>query len=390
MKTKAGFALLLVAAVTAAAAAISTAATDGAKAPSSAATASIACSKNRAMSIGVAAPITGAAASIGGQQLRWARFFVTRWNATHKTGKVRLVEGDTQLPNTAEAIKTANTFASQAAILGVAGPAGSQEVIDSTQAYRNGGLAFVSGSATKTALTDGSRRGFFFRVVPTDAQQGARVAQYISKTLKATRVHIIDDQEAYSQGLADTVESNLKSAGVSVTRDSVSQSATSFAGQISKIASNTQVVYIPWQLSPQAQAFGQQLRSAGKSATLFGSDGLFDPSTFKIAGSYVSFFPVSRVSKIVTSYKRSHGGNPEFFGAPTYEAVHAVVLAAQMACKNGSATRAEVRRDLFKVNVPASKSLLGLPVKFSKNGDLTAGRFGIYKISTAGNYNPVG
>ena len=50
-------------------------------------------------------------------------------------------------------------------------------------------------------------------------------------------------------------------------------------------------MYIPWQLSSQAQAFGQQLKAAGKSATLFGSDGLFDPRTFKIAGSYVSFFP---------------------------------------------------------------------------------------------------
>jgi branched-chain amino acid transport system substrate-binding protein len=383
--------VLVAAAIAATATAISTAATDGAKARQSAATTQITCSKKRALSIGLAAPITGPAASIGTQQLTWGRFAAIRWNATHKKGyRIRLVEGDTQLPNVAEAIKVANTFASQSAILGVAGPAGSQEVQDSTDAYRRAGLAFVSGSATRTSLTDGSRRGYFFRVVPTDDDQGTSVANYIRNTIKAKVVHIIDDQEAYSQGLADTVQSKLRAAGVTVTRDSVSQQTTSFAGQVAKVPANAQVVYIPWQLSSQAQAFGQQLRQAGKRAALFGSDGLFDPSTFKIAGSYVSFFPVSRASKLITAYKRTHGGKADYFGAPTYEAVHVVALAAEMSCKDGKTSRAEVRKDLYKVKVAQSQSVLSIPISFSRNGDVVRRRFGIFKISNSGGYNPVG
>src|SRR6266545_538477 len=306
MKTKAGFALLAMAAAAAVVAAVSTAATDGAKAPRAAAAEAVTCGKT--LSIGLAGPFTGPAASIGTQQRSWGRFYASRWNATHKKGpKLRLVEGDTQLPNVAEAIKVANTLSSNSAILGVAGPAGSQEVQDSTSAYKAGGLAFVSGSATRTSLTDGSRAGYFFRVVPTDADQGASVAAYIRNTIKANRVHIIDDQEAYSQGLADEVENRLKAANINVTRDSVDQKATSFAGQISKIGSDVRVVYIPWQLSAQAQAFGQQLRAAGKSATLFGSDGLFDPDNFKIPGSYVSAFPVNVSSPIVKAYRQGPG-----------------------------------------------------------------------------------
>ena len=391
MKRKATFALLVVAGLAATAAAISTAATDGASAPRAAGATQITCNKSRALSIGLAAPITGPAASIGTQQLTWGRFAAIRWNATHKKGyRIRLVEGDTQLPNVAEAIKVANTFASQGAILGVAGPAGSQEVQDSTDAYRRGGLAFVSGSATRTSLTDGSRRGYFFRVVPTDNDQGTSVANYIHNTIKAKVVHIIDDQEAYSQGLADSVQAKLKAVGVTVTRDSVSQQTTSFAGQVAKVGNNVQVVYIPWQLSSQAQAFGQQLRQAGKSAALFGSDGLFDPSTFKIAGSYVSFFPVSRSSKLITAYKRTHGGKADYFGAPTYEAVHAVALAAEMSCKDGKTSRAEVRKDMYKVHISQKQAVLSIPISFSRNGDVVRRRFGIFKISSAGGYNPVG
>jgi branched-chain amino acid transport system substrate-binding protein len=391
MKKKAGLVLLGVAAAAAVVAAVSTAATDGAGARQAASAATVTCNKARAISVGLAAPITGAAASLGTPQKSWARFFVTRWNATHKKGyKIKLIEGDTQLPNAAEAIKVANTFASNSAIVGVAGPAGSQEVQDSSSAYKSGGLGFVSGSATRTSLTDGSRAGYFFRVVPTDADQGASVAAYIRNTIKANRVHIIDDQEAYSQGLADEVEGRLKAAGINVTRDSVDQKATSFAGQISKIGSDVRLVYIPWQLSAQAQAFGQQLRAAGKTATLFGSDGLFDPSTFKIAGSYISFFPISTKSPIIAAYKRSHNGVPDFFGAPTYEAVHVVAQAIQNACKDKKVTRAEVRAQLYKVSFSAKTTVLGIPISFNKNGDVVRRKFGIYRIGTNGQYNSVG
>ena len=97
--------------------------------------------------------------------------------------------GDTQLPDTAQAIQVAERFASNSAILGVVGPAGSQEVQVSTAPLRSGRLAFVSGSATRTSLTtDGTRRGYFFRVVPNDDQQGPRVANYIRQTLRHARV----------------------------------------------------------------------------------------------------------------------------------------------------------------------------------------------------------
>src|SRR5256886_3053267 len=131
------------------------------------------CGKTR--TIGFAAPLTGPAASLGQQMLSWGKFFVTRYNRSHKN-KLQLVPGDTQLPDTAQAIQVAERFASNSKILAVGGPAGSQEVQVATASLKNGGLGFVSGSATRTSLTvDGTRAGFFFRVVPNDDQQGPPV-----------------------------------------------------------------------------------------------------------------------------------------------------------------------------------------------------------------------
>src|SRR3954453_19351657 len=312
---------------------------------SSLATAKVKCGTLR--SIGVAAPITGPAASIGQQQLRWAKFFVARWNKGHKRTRIRIVQGDTQLGvDTTFAVRTDTSFKSNSKLLAVVGPAGSQEVVASTAAYKSGGLAWISGSATRVPLTDGptdgNRRGFFFRVVPNDGVQGPTVANYISGKLKAKRVYIIDDQETYSQGLADGVQAILRARGVTVTRDSYAQNTTDFSSLVAKIGGNVQIVYIPWQLSKDAQTFGQQLKSAGKSAKLFGSDGLYDPSTFKIPGSYDSFFPVDPKSAIVKAFATSHGGDAQFFGAPTYVATQVVVGAVTAACADGRATRAEV------------------------------------------------
>jgi branched-chain amino acid transport system substrate-binding protein len=358
----------------------------------------ITCGKTR--TIGFAAPITGPAASLGAQMLGWGRFFVTRYNRSHRN-KLQLVQGDTQLPDTAQAIQVAERFASNSKILAVVGPAGSQEVQVSTAPLKNGGLGFISGTATRTSLTtDGTRTGFFFRTVPNDDQQGPRVANWIRNQVKASRVVIVDAQNTYSTGLADTVERILKNARLNVRRESVSESTVSdFSSLVARIPGDTQVVYVPWQLSAKAQLFGQQLRAAGKQARLFGSDGLFDPDNFKIPNSLISFFPIDLKAKVIAAYRRGPGGGKsDLFGLPSYQAADVVARAIDKACANGSATRAEVRRFISRTNIPKKQSVLGFAVRFVQRvraplgpGDMERpADFGIYRISNNGAYARIG
>jgi branched-chain amino acid transport system substrate-binding protein len=340
------------------------------------------------------APITGGAASIGLDQLHWAQFYLARYNAKHKR-KFRLIQGDTQL-NAAQASTVSQGFASNSAMLGTIGPAGSQEVISSTPILKGAGMGFISGSATRVDLTDGSRRGYFFRVVPNDGVQGPTDANYMTSKLGVKRndqVYVIDDQEAYSTGLSDIVERTLKAKGVNVKRESVSQSQTDFSSLVAKINRNVKVVYIPWQLAPQAQLFGQQLRSAGKTNVLFGADGLFDPAKFTINGSYVSFFApdvttsTNRTTKrLVTSYKRKYGETGPF-GAPNWVAAQVLVGAINRACKDGKVSRAEVRRQIARTSLRTT--ILGSPMAFTRNGDVAGARFFIYQIRN-GKYVSVG
>jgi hypothetical protein len=103
----------------------------------------------------------------------------------------------------------------------------------------------------------------------------------------------------------------------------------------------------------------------------------------------------------VKSFAKAHGGDPETFGIPSWTSIMVNATAIQKACKagHGKITRASVRKEIPKVILPISKSLLGFPVQFlGKNhgkwqgaGDMGGtAAFGIYQIQANGSYKRVG
>ena len=350
-----------------------------------AASAASASSCKKGVSIGMLAPITGPAASIGGDQLHWAEFYVTQWNKAKGHVKLKLVQGDTQL-DPSKASTVAQSFASNKSIMGVIGPAGSDEVQAVAPILRKGGLAFASGSATRVSLTNGSQKGYFFRDVPNDGVQGPTAANYMIEKLgvkSGDAVMVVDDQESYSTGLADIVGQSLAGKGVKVDRESISQKDTDFSSLVAKVTSATKIVYLPFQLASQAQLFAQQLQAQGKKAIAFGSDGTFDSSKFNVSGSYISFFApdvttIPADAKVVAAFHKQFPGATSPFGAPNYVLAQMYASAITMACKDNKISRAEVRKDFAKVSLKST--ILGTPIRFTANGDLAGAKFHIFKI----------
>ena len=338
------------------------------------------------VSLGMLAPITGPAGSIGSDQLHWAQYFVTQWNADSANDvKLKIVQGDTQL-DPAKASTVAQQFASNDSIVGVIGPAGSDEVEATAPILKKAGLAFASGSATRVSLTDGSLAGYFFRDVPNDGVQGPTDADYMTSELgvgKGDTVMIVDDQESYSTGLADIVGKELKDKGVTVDRESVSQKATDFSSLTAK-AGDAKVVFLPFQVASEAQLFAQQLKSSGSKAVVFGSDGTFDSSKFTADGGYISFFApdvttLDAAKDTVAGFKKQFPGGTSPFGAPNYVLAQMYATAISKICKDGDTpTRDNVRAEVFKVSL--DDTLLGTPISLDDNGDVAGAKFHIFKI----------
>jgi branched-chain amino acid transport system substrate-binding protein len=336
------------------------------------------------VSIGMLAPITGGAASVGSDQLHWAQFYVNTWNKVKGHVKIKLVQGDTQL-DPAKATTVGQQFASNSKIMGVVGPAGSDEVEAVRTTLRKAGLAFVTGSATRVSLSNGSYKGYFFRVVPNDGVQGPTAADYMRTKLGVSSgdsVMVVDDQESYSTGLADIVGASLAAKGVKVDRESISQKATDFAALVAKVTGSTKVVYLPFQFASQAQLFAQQLQSQGKKAIVFGSDGTFDSSKFTVNGSYISFFApdvttIPANAAITKAFNKAFPGGTSPFGASNYVVMQAYAAAITAACKDGKISRTELRTKFAKVSLKSS--IIG-PIRFTANGDVANAKFHIFKI----------
>jgi branched-chain amino acid transport system substrate-binding protein len=343
-----------------------------------------------AASIGIMGPFTGDVAAIGQEQLNWAKFAVDTFNEEHGT-TFELVEGDTQL-DPAQASVVAPQFVDNDAIVAVVGPAGSQEVDAVGGIYADASMAFISPSATATNLTEDYET--FYRVVPTDADQGPTDATYMVEELGAQNVLIIDDQSSYSTGLADSTTAALEDGGATVTRESVSQDQTDFSSLVSAVSDDTDVVFLPWQVAANAQLFGNQLAEQQKDVVIFGSDGLFSPDDFKIAGSYVSSFAPDitgledpAIQDMVAAFEDEYGDFGTF-GPPTFAATTVVMEAATAVCEGGEEpTREAILEQMDQTDLP--ESILGQPIAFTENGDIQDATFFIFQVQDDGSYQLV-
>ena len=351
-------------------------------------TSSPSAAKTCVASIGMEGPLTGPVASLGQEQLHFAELANSMDNLANKT-KISIVQGDTQL-QPAQATTVTQQFVSNSKIVAVGGPAVSQEVEAVGPLFGRAGMAFISGSATDPTLTTDGKNPTFLRVVSNDNVQGPQDANYIINNLKPKALMIVDDEEAYSTDLVAIMIPIFKHAGIKVDHESVPQSTTDFSSLVSKVTSAESVVVLPWQIAANAQQFGRDLAQQHKKAVIFGTDGLFSPGTFTIAGSYVSSFgpdiTAIPADAAVAAAAKAKYGSFGTFGPPVFAATHVIDQAIASLCKSGQTpSRSNVLAAIRKTNEPTS--ILGQPISFDSHGDPNNGKFFLFKINSKGAYN---
>lgn len=334
-------------------------------------------------SIAVMAPLTGGAASIGQEQLNFAKLAVADFNAATPGADYSIVESDTQL-DAGQASTQATALVADSAIVGVVGPAGSQEVSAVGPTFSGASMAFVSPSATNPDLTNGDNPTFF-RVVPTDAVQGPTDATYIAEDLGADSVVVIQERTDYGVGIGESVASNLENAGVSVEVIAVPEEKESYDDVVSRISGDVDVVFVTFQIAAKSEQVAQSLIKSGKEAVVFGSDGSFSPD-FKTPGSYISAFApdINQVPAAADVAERFNAEFGEFgtFGPPVYVATQSVIQAAQRACEAGNLTREGVLAEVPSTLI--SDSILGGDIAFDAAGDVEGARFYIFQVDDSG------
>lgn len=376
--------------------AASLAASAGADTQAGARSEAAAVSCNGTINIGNLTVLTGPAAFLGQSQQSWAVLAAKRVGAQLGL-KARVVGYDTTL-DPAVALTAAQRLVGNRSVLAAIGPATSGGVAATSKTLRDASVVHVTPSATRTSLTKGSSpeaTSYFYRVVADDSVQGTGQAKYAVERLNADKATVFDAQEPYSVGLANTIERALERRNVTVQRLSVTNNTTDFSSFVTRIPSDTDVVFTPFQVAANANQIAVLLKEQGKRAIVFGGDGTADPA-FKVPGSYFSNFApdlsgVPGKQAIINAWKRD---NPEReldpFGPPAYGAVQTILHAAKRACAGKrSIQRINIKRKMKAGPVP--NWILGGTFRFSsKTNDPLNGGFWLFQIQSDGSARQVG
>ena len=386
----------LIAAALATLVAASLAASAGADTQAGARSEAAAVSCKGTINIGNLTVLTGPAAFLGQSQQSWAELAAKQVGA--RLGlKARIIGFDTTL-DPAVALTAAQRLVSNRSVLATIGPATSGGVAATSRTLADANVVHVTPSATAAALTKGrtpTATGYFYRVVADDSVQGTGQARYAVDRLNADKVTIFDAQEPYSVGLAETVEAYMRRRNVTVQRLSVTNSTTDFSSFVTRIPSDTDVVFTPFQVAANANQIAVLLKEQGKRAVVFGGDGTVDPA-FKVPGSYVSNFApnlanVPGGTAVINAWRRDNPGRtPDVFGPPAYGAVQTILYAAKRACAGKSSIeRINIKRKMKAGPVPSF--VLGGTFKFSsKTNDPLNGGFWLFQVQSDGSLRQIG
>jgi branched-chain amino acid transport system substrate-binding protein len=297
----------------------------------------------------------------------------------------------------------ANNYASDSSVVAEIGTfnSGCAEIeipIDNQAA--NGPLAMVSPANTYVGLTHagpgtaagepqkyyptGTRN--YARVVAADDFQGAADAT-LAKQLGIKKLFVLNDAEAYGQGVATNMSNAAKKLGIKIVKfEAYNPKATSFSALAVAIkSSGAQGVFIGGLICENGGKLVHDIATGVPglkimlpdgftpvSSTVQQSGGTANGAYFSVAGLPNTKLPAAGQAFVKAFSKDQGGAQVQPYSVYAAQAAQVIL----QAIKSSDGTRAGVNSQVFKTHI--ANGILG-PVAFNKNGDVTSNPVTIYR-----------
>ncbi len=226
------------------------------------------------------------------------------------------------------------------------------------------GVVMISPSATSPALSDMEDDDLFFRTAPSDARQGAVLADILEdKGVKEIAITFTNND--YGKGLAESIEANFTGRGGKVTISAAHEDGKGdYTAEVGALAqAGGDVLVVAGYLDQGGKGIIQGALDTGAFDTFVLPDGMIGDALPKAIGSDLdgSYGTVpgtdSEGADIFDKMARDAGISPDAFSAESYDAAALILLAMQAA----KSTDSKVFRDhVFDVaNAPGEEILPG-------------------------------
>ncbi len=281
--------------------------------------------------IGVAVPLTGASAEDGNAVKNGAALAVKLANAdpAMKGKKIELVAEDDK-GDPSEAATVANKLAQDKSISAVIGHYNSSCTLAGAPIYNRAEVVEISPGSSAAAVTKAGP--YTFRVITTDAVQGASLMKWAVNDLKYKNIAILYENTDYGNGLADVVSKAAKDLNANVVaQEAYDVGATDFSTILTKVANSKADVIIIGGLYNETALIAKQKNNFGLEKTpIMGVDAIFSDALVKLAGpaangikltGYFSEASTDKVAKeFVDKFKAEYQKTPSTYAAYGYDA----------------------------------------------------------------------
>ena len=224
--------------------------------------------------------LTGDAGALGQNMVNGIELALQEHNDANADCQITLKKFDSQgSPDKAPALAT--QIINDDTIVGLIGPGFSGESLATGKTFFEDGLPSISPSATNVTIT---QQGWttWHRVIGNDDAQGSADASYLTGTVGATKVFVVDDGQDYSKGLANTVKTALGDAMVD--SDQISVGQTDMSAVVTKVTASGADAFFYGGYYTEAGLLAKALRQGGFTGTFMSGDGSEDPNFVKVAG----------------------------------------------------------------------------------------------------------
>ncbi len=223
------------------------------------------------------------------------------------------------------------------------------------------GIVMVSPSATSPALSTVEDDGLFFRTAPSDARQGAVVAEVL-KDKGVKSIALSYSNSDYGKGLAEAIEKEFKAAGGEVTISAPHDDGKAdYSAEVASLASaGGEVLVVAGYVDQGGKGIIQASLDSGAFEVFYLPDGMYGESLIEAIGPALngSYGDVPGVEgEGIEAFKKLAAADgwegTSAFAPESYDAAALILLAMQA---GGAATSAAAKDKIMDLaNAPGEK-----------------------------------
>jgi len=325
--------------------------------------------------IGLSAPLTGEAASLGEGFAAGAKLAVKEINDAGGIDgrKIELIIEDDQCSS--KGVNAITKLVEVDRVVAMVGPLCSAAAGPGLPIAQEAGVpVIVIGSAPHlTVIGD-----FIYRNYPSDSFQGKFAADYIFNNLEKKKAAVVYVKNDWGQGIADVFMERFKELGGEIVHDEgVPQDTTDLRTTFTKVKAETpDVLYTPLYPAGGIAAL-KQIKELGIETTVVGGDAFAGEEIWQVPEAEGILYTVAKISnpeEFQAKVKEETGISPGTYTPFSYDAVKILAKVIEKVGTDQELIKAELARITYRdaVAVPL--------VEFDDKGDLKEAEFEVMMI----------